>query len=181
MKQTFQILPILFFAALSSLSILSAQTSEAKDTGTESVGELKVSLIFGTDGDADQAGKDLKQPSKIQLTALKNLKTIKFTHYRLLGEDQQPILRSYENWANPMKNSKEILLSFQPRGMPVDDHLKMDLEFWQSHKKIMKSGPTLKKGKPLFIQGPAWRGGKIIIAVELISLVDEKPTKAEKK
>ncbi len=181
MKQTFQILPILFFAALSSLGILSAQTNETKDTGTESVGELKVSLIFGTDGDVDQAGKDLKQPSKIQLAALKNLKTIKFTHYRLLGEDQQPILRSYENWANPMKNSKEILLSFQPRGKPIDDHLKMDLEFWQSHKKIMKSGPTLKKGKPLFIQGPAWRGGKIIIAVELISLVDEKPTKAEKK
>jgi len=179
MKQTFQILPILFLTALSSVSILSAQTSGVKDTGTDSVGELKVSLIFGTDGDADQAGKDLKQPSKLQLSALKNLKTIKFAHYRLLGEDQQPILRSYENWANPMKNSKEILLSFQPRGKPIDDHLKIDLEFWQSHKKIMKSGPTLKKGKPLFIQGPAWRGGKIIIAVELMSLVENKPAKAE--
>jgi hypothetical protein len=181
MKQTFQILPALFWIALMSVSVLSAQTSKSKDTGTDSVGELKVSLIFGTDSDADQAGKDLKQPSETQLAALKKLKTIRFSHYRLLGEDQQPILRSYENWANPMKNSKEILLSFQPRGKPIDDHLKMDLEFWQSHKKIMKSGPTLKKGKPLFIQGPAWRGGKIIIAVELMSLVVEKPSKLEKK
>lgn len=181
MKQTFQILPILFLTAISSLSILSAQNRASKDAGTDSLGELKVSLIFGTNGDAKKAGEDLKQPSKIQLAALKKLKTIKFTHYRLLGEDQQPILRSYENWANPMKNSKEILLSFQPREKPVDDHLKMDLEFWQSHKKIMKSGPTLKKGKPLFIQGPAWRGGKIIIAVELMSLVDENSAKTEKK
>lgn len=167
---------------LSSVSAISAQTeaNTSTDRGTDSVGELKVSLIFGTDGDVGQAGKDLKKPSKIQLIALKNLKAIKFKHYRLLGEDQQPILRSYENWANPMKNSKEILLSFQPRGMPIDDHLKMDLEFWQSHKKIMKSGATLKKGKSLFIQGPAWRGGKIIIAVELMSLAKEKPVKVEK-
>ncbi len=178
MKQSFQILPIILLTLLSNVSSLSAQ---AKDTGTDSVGELKVSLIFGTNGDADQAGKDLKQPSKEQLEALNKLKTIKFAHYKMLGEDQQPILRSYENWANPMKSSKEILLSFQPRGKPVGDHLKMDLEFWQSHKKIMKSGATLKKGKPLFIQGPAWRGGKIIIAVELMSLTNEKPAEAEKK
>ncbi|MGJ8655121.1 MAG: hypothetical protein ACSHX6_01620 [Akkermansiaceae bacterium] len=158
------------------MSSLSAQ-AKAKtnaDTGTDSVGVLRVSLIFGTDGDVAQAGKGLKKPSVVQMEALHNLKAIKFTHYRLLGEDQQPILRSYENWANPMKSSKEILLSFQPRGQPIDDHLKMDLEFWQSHKKIMKSGATLKKGKPLFIQGPAWRGGKIIISVELMSLTEDK-------
>ena len=180
MKQASHTFPILILAALCSLCKLSAQTSESTDAGRDSVGELKVSLLYGTDGDVTQAGKGLKQPSKAQLAALNGLKTIKFAHYRLLGEDQQPILRSYENWANPMKSSKEILLSFQPRGKPVNDHLKMDLEFWQSHKKIMKSGPTLKKGKPLFIQGPAWRGGKIIIAVELISLDSDKPSKSEK-
>lgn len=177
MKQTLQILPILFLTILSSVSLLNAQRNIPKDTGTDSVGELKVSLIFGTNGDASLAGKDLKEPSKAKLEALKNLKSIKFAHYRLLGEDEQPILRSYENWANPMQSSKELLLSFQPRGKPVDDHLSMDLEFWQSHKKIMKSGAVLKKGKPLFIQGPAWRGGKMIIAVELMSLTIEKTKK----
>lgn len=170
MKQAFQTIPIIFFSILSGMSILTAQEGENKDAGRDSVGELKVSLIFATNGDVTLAGKDLKEPSNFQLTALRGLQTIKFSHYRLLGEDQQPILRSYENWANPMKDSKEILLSFQPRGKPVDDHLKIDLEFWQSHEKIMKSGPTIKKGKPLFIQGPAWRGGFIVIAVELMSL-----------
>jgi hypothetical protein len=179
MKQTLQILPVLLFTMLSSVMNLSAQTKV--DTGSDSVGELKVSLIYGTDGDVAHAGKGLKNPSKIQLKALAKLKAIKFTNYRLLGEDKQSILRSYENWANPMKNTKEILLSFQPRGKPVDDHLKMDLELWLSQKKIMKSGATLKKGKPLFIQGPAWRGGKIILAVELISLNDKSAPKAIKK
>ena len=165
---------------LSSVSLLSAQDIAITDTGTDSVGRLKVSLFYGTDGDVANAGKELKEPSTGQLQALKNLKAIKFTHYRLLGEDEQPILRSYENWANPMKGSKEILLSFQPRGRSVGDHLKMDLEFWQSHKKIMKTGRTLKKGRPLFIQGPAWRGGNIIIAVQLVSLAENKPS-GEKK
>ncbi len=174
MKQAFHTFSILLFAMISSVSNLIAQTGDNPDAGRDSVGELKVSLIFGTNGDVSLAGKDLKQPSDSQLEALSSLKTIKFSHYRLLGEDQQPILRSYENWANPMRDSKEILLSFQPRGKAVDDHLAMDLEFWQSHEKIMKSGPTLKKGKPLFIQGPAWRGGYIVIAVELISLEVEK-------
>ena len=181
MKPTLQILPILFITVLSSVSSLCAQAETLTDTGADSVGKLKVSLVYGTNGDASLAGKDLKKPSDAQLKVLKNLKTIKFSHYRILGEDVQPILRSYENWANPMKGSKEILLSFQPSGKPVDDHLKMDLEFWLSHKKIMKSGATLKKGKPLYIQGPAWRGGKIIIAVELLSLTDTKPAKVDTK
>jgi len=171
MNLSIQVFPIFILTVLSCLSPVHA---EKKDVGMDSVGELKVSLIFGTDKDVKNAGKNVKELSKVQLAALKKLKKIKFKHYRLLGEDQQPILRSYENWANPMKGSKEILLSFQPRGKPVDDQLKMDLEFWQSHKKIMKSGATLKMRKPLFIQGPAWRGGKIIISVELTSLVSDK-------
>ena len=180
MKLSFQLLPVLLLTMLSSVSSLCAQEMSNTDIGRDSVGRLKVSLFYGTDGGVAKAGKELKQPSAEQLKALKNLKAIKFGHCRLLGEDEQPILRSYENWANPMKGSKEILLSFQPRGRMTNDCLKMDLEFWQSHKKIMKTGRTLKKGKPLFIQGPAWRGGKIIIAVQLVSLVESKPAGVKK-
>lgn len=161
-------------ALLGGMQSSLAQENLAIDTGRDSIGKLKVSLIYGTDGDINKAGKGLQLLNAERLAELNKLKAIKFTHYRLLGEDEQPILRSYENWANPMKNSKEILLSFQPRGKAANDQLKMDLEFWQSRKKIMKSGATLQKGVPLFIQGPAWRGGKVIITVELISLADGK-------
>lgn len=177
MKHTITFFPVLLLMLVSSLGLVSAQSRPIVDRGADSIGELKVSLFFGTNGDVSLGGKHLKLPSDAQLTALKNLKSIKFANYRMMGEDRQHIFRSYENWANPMKNSKEILLSFQPLGKPAGDHLKLDLEFWQSHKKMMKSVATLKKGKPLFIQGPSWRGGKIIIAVELISLKEEKSSK----
>lgn len=144
------------------------------DIGQESIGQLRVSLIYGTNGDVTKAGKSLTAPNAQQLTGLSKLKKIKFKHYRNLGEDLQPILRSYENWAKPLKDSKEILLSFQPRGEATEGSLILDVEFWQSHKKILKGGIRLEKAKPLYIQGPDWRGGKVIVVVELVSLKGDK-------
>lgn len=157
----------IIFSVLCNIGLLHAHN---EDSGRDIIGKLKVTLFYGTNGDVEQAGNGLGLLSDSQLKALQKLKKIKFAQYRLLGEDQKDILRSYENWATPMKRSKELLLCFQPLGKPEDTRLKMDLEFWQSHKKIMKSGATLKVGKPLFIQGPAWRGGTLILAVELLSL-----------
>ena len=147
-----------------------APAPDSIDIGQQTIGQLKVSLIYGTNGDVTKAGKDLKAPTANQLKALKALKQIKFTHYKNLGEDKQPILRSYENWASPLPGSKEILLSYQPRELAKEGSLILDIEFWQSHKKIMKGGILLKTAKPLYIQGPDWRGGKLIIVVELVSL-----------
>ncbi len=149
-----------------------AQFAHADDLGSQSVGKIKVSLIYGTNGDLSKAGANLKPLTAQQAAAMKALKKIKFTHYRLIGEDTQPILRSYMNWAKPLKDSKEILISFQPRGKPTGGSLKIDLELWQRSKKIMKGDLILTKGKPLIIQGPTWRGGKIIILIELISLIE---------
>jgi len=180
-----QHIPILFIALISGLSTLNAQVEPQKDdTGKESVGTLKVSLIFGTNGDAGAkvVGEKAVNPEPAQLEALTKLKAIKFKHFKVLGADIQPVFRSYENWAAPLKGSKELLLSFQPRGEAGEDTLQIDLEFWQSHKKIMKSGPILKKGKPLFILGPQWRGGRLLIVVELMSLAgDEVLTNPESK
>jgi len=144
------------------------------DIGQESIGKLRVRLIYGTDGDVTKACKPLTTPNAEQLAGLSKLSKIKFKHYRNLGEDIQPILRSYENWAKPLSGSKEILLSFQPRGEAVDGALILDVEFWQSHKKILKGGIQLERAKPLYIQGPDWRGGKVIVVVELVSLKGDK-------
>lgn len=145
----------------------------AQDAGKDSVGKLKVSLYFATNGDPETAGKKAKKVDEALVKQFSGAKALKFKHYRLLGDDTQPILRSYENWIAPMKPSEEILLSFEPRGKVESDGLSLDLEFWQSRKKIMKSGPHLQVGKPLYILGPSWRGGKLLVAVELISV--QKP------
>ncbi len=173
MRLILQSLPCIFLAIVCSLSAQTSDVGVTNDVGAESVGELKVSVFYGTNGDVAQAGEGLTALSAKQVEHLKKLKKIKFSHYKVVGEDSQQLLRSYENWAKPLKQSKQILISFQPSGEVVDRSVKLDLEFWQKDKKIMKNAPVLSIGKPLFILGPEWRGGRLIIAVELMSLVGE--------
>lgn len=154
---------IILFLSLSSLS-------GAVDPGKEQIGVLRVDLIFATNGDVSQAGKDARPLTETQLADIKKFKDLVFQNYRLVGGDEQPILRSYENWLAPLRPSQEILLSFEPRRRFDPDRLQLDLEYWQGKRKLLKTDPILRKGKPLYLLGPAWRGGKLIIMVQITEL-----------
>jgi hypothetical protein len=43
----------------------------------------------------------------------------------------------------------------------------LDVELWLSRKKILKTDARLEGKRPLYILGPEWRGGRLIIAVAL--------------
>jgi hypothetical protein len=43
----------------------------------------------------------------------------------------------------------------------------LDLELWLSRKKILKMDARLEGNRPLFVLGPEWRGGRLIIGVAL--------------
>lgn len=169
MTRTFTIL-LSFF-----LPLISVYAQDAvKDTGKEKVGRLKATLYIGTDESAAKLGEKANKAAAVDDATAKRFRSIQkmnFKHYRLLGADTQSVFRSYENWVSPLKPSEEILLSFESRGWAEDGGLRLDLEFWQQHRKVMKSDPVLYLGKPLFILGPKWRGGTLIIAVELVELV----------
>jgi hypothetical protein len=92
---------------------------------------------------------------------------LRFKHYRLLGQDTQPLLRSYESWAEPLKPSDEVMVRFEAQGRPTKQSAVLDLELWLSRKKILKADARLAGDKPLFVLGPEWRGGRLIIAVAL--------------
>ena len=170
MTRPFAIL-LSFFLTLISIC---AQDAE-KDTGKEKVGRIQATLYIGTDEDVAKLGDKAKKSPLVAAATAKRFRSIEkmnFKHYRTLGKDTQTVFRSYENWVSPLKPSEEILLSFESRGRTKDGGLRLDLEFWQQHRKVMKSDPVLYLGKPLFILGPKWRGGTLIIAVELVELVD---------
>ena len=76
--------------------------------------------------------------------------------------------RSYENWAQPIAGSDEILCRFETESRISHDTMRLDLELWLSRKKILKSGVLLAEGKPVLVLGPEWRGGRLIISVELV-------------
>lgn len=160
---------IRLFSILFLLSMLGVQ---ANDLGKEVVGRLEVNIYFATNGDAAIAGASAKKLAAPMEAKLRALKSPRFASYRFIGNDRQPVFRSYENWLTPIKGSDELLLSFEPRGEVKNGKLMLDLEFWQSKKKIMKAGPTLSKGKPLYIFGPKWRGGRLIMEIQLVELVN---------
>ena len=157
---------ITFFSAL----WFSVPAVMAQDSGKEKVGSLKATLYIGTDGEVAKIGDKVTAVSAAVEKQLRSIDKMRFKHYRKLGSDVQPVFRSYENWLSPLKPSEEILLSFESSGRSKDGGMRLDLELWQHKRKVMKSDPVLLKGRPLLILGPKWRGGTLIIAVELLEI-----------
>ena len=139
------------------------------DPGKASMGKVTVTVYYGTNGNPAVAGPRFKGTSQAVEKQLRDVEQLSFKHYRLLGGDTQPLFRSYENWAQPLKPSDEILVRFEARSRPTPDSTRLDLELWISRKKILKTDAVLEGSRPLFVLGPEWRGGRLIIAVSLAS------------
>lgn len=156
-------------AALAFSGVVKAQD----DPGRANIGRVSVTVYYATDGDPKAAGDGKKTVSKETETRLRGEKQLSFKSYRILGQDVQPLLRSYESWAQPLKPSDEVLVRFEARSKPTKDDVALDLELWLSRKKVLKTDARLEGDKPLFVLGPEWRGGRLIIAVALAP--KEKP------
>ncbi len=137
------------------------------DPGKAMLGQVAVTVYYGTDGDPTVAGERAEEISTLTETRMRSQPQLTFKNYRALGQDTQPVLRSYESWAQPLKPSDEILIKFEARSVPTAELMQLDLELWLSRKKILKTDARLEGNRPLFILGPEWRGGRLIIAVAL--------------
>ncbi|MGJ8723868.1 MAG: hypothetical protein ACSHYB_04865 [Roseibacillus sp.] len=153
--------------------MLLAGCSAAQDPGKEAVARLRTVLLFGTHGDLAKLVPSAKPAEKGHSVRMQLLKDLNFSSYGLLGTDTKPIWRSYTNWASPMKGSDEILLSFEPNSEAENDGVKLDLELWQGKRKVMKTTQPMKNGKWLYIAGPEWRGGRLIVGIELLPLAQK--------
>lgn len=147
-----------------------APALRAQDPGMKSIGSMSVQLLFATNEDPAAAGGIAKVVPEPEVKKLKAIEGLEFEHYRLLGVDTPDILKGYESWATPLRPSKEILVSFQPIRKSGDKKLQMVLEYWQSKRKVFSVNPTLSKGKALYLLGPEWRKGRLILAVKIEKL-----------
>ncbi|MES2438295.1 MAG: hypothetical protein V4584_04490 [Verrucomicrobiota bacterium] len=137
------------------------------DPGKANMGRVGVTVYYATNGDPKAAGAKKSAVSKETEKRLRGEERLSFKSYRLLGQDIQPLLRSYESWAQPLKPSDEVLVRFEARSKPTKESTGLDLELWLSRKKVLKTDARLEGDKPLFVLGPEWRGGRLIIAVAL--------------
>ena len=139
------------------------------DPGKANMGRVSVTVYYATDGDPKAAVPKAANISKDVEKRLTKQERLAFKSYRILGQDVQPLLRSYESWAQPLKPSDEVLVKFEARSLPTDDSVRLDLELWLSRKKILKTDARLEGNRPLYVLGPEWRGGRLIIVVALAS------------
>ncbi len=155
-----------------ALVITPTRLHAQEDPGAAKIGTLDVTVYYATNADPSAAGERAGKISETTKTSLSATEGLRFNHYRAMGSDSKPILKSYENWAQPLKPSDEILIRFETRLEHTVNEMPINLDLWLSRKKVLKSDVTLKNGQPLYILGPEWRGGRLIIAVEL---APEKP------
>lgn len=137
------------------------------DPGQAKIGWVQVTVYHATNGDPKAAGEKAVPISQKTADRLRKEEKLRFSHYRILGQDTQALLRSYESWAEPLKPSDEILVRFEAQGNPTKQTAILDLELWLGRKKTVKTDARLEGDKPLFVLGPEWRGGRLIIAVAL--------------
>jgi hypothetical protein len=147
--------------------VLAGSTFAVEDPGKEKIGLVNVTVYYATDGDPKTAGKKVLPVTRDIEERLSREERLRFKHYRLLGQDTQPLLRSYESWAEPLKPSEEVMVRFEAQGRPTKDTAVIDLELWLGRKKIVKTDARLEGNRPLFMLGPEWRGGRLIIGVAL--------------
>jgi hypothetical protein len=138
-----------------------------EDPGKANIGRVGVTVYHATNGDPKVAGAKTVAVAKEIEKRLRGEARLRFKNYRLLGQDVQPLLRSYESWAQPLRPSDEVLVRFEARSLPTPQATGLDLELWLSRKKILKTDARLEGNRPLFILGPEWRGGRLIIGVAL--------------
>ena len=139
----------------------------AQDPGKAVLTQVAVTVYHATDGDPDVAGEMARPVDADTERRLRAGHHLRFEHYRALGRDIQPLYRSYENWAQPLKPSDEVLVRFEARSRPENDRIRLGIELWLSRKQILKTDVRLVDGQPLFVLGPEWRGGRLIIAISL--------------
>jgi len=150
---------------LAGCGLSAAQTL---DPGKDVIGMVTVTVYHATNGDAGAAGQRAKAASEQVVKRLTGEQKLKFAHYRELGKDTKPLFRSYENWAQPLPPSDEILLRFEAQSkLTKQQQRRLDIELWLSRKKILKTDAAMEAGKPLLVLGPEWRGGRLIISAEL--------------
>jgi hypothetical protein len=158
---------------LAVVMTLSHLTHAQDDPGKANMGKVRVMVYYATNGDPKIAGAKAATVSKKTEKRLRDEERLSFKSYRMLGQEVQPLLRSYESWAQPLKPSDEVLVRFEARSRPTQEATGLDLELWLSRKKVLKTYARLEGNRPLFVLGPEWRGGRLIIAIALAS--EEKP------
>ncbi len=159
---------ILLFLALGLPMVV-----EAQDPGKEVIGQVRTEVLFGTNGAVNSLGDNVVSVSPGEKGRLQKVTKLEsYRNFVRLGSVEQNILKGYKSWAQPIRNSEALMVTFQPQASIKEDRkLRLDVEYWQKSKMALRWDRVFEVGKRVYLVGPEWRDGNLIITVELVSLV----------
>lgn len=146
------------------------------ERGRDIIGSVTVTLIHAGGEQTDEGLTKFKRLEEGTALRLRKEPRLKFESYRVLGVDTKPLFRSYENWAKPISGSDDILVRFEAQARPSKELTRLDMELWINQKKILKTGAALTEANPMYVLGPEWRQGRMIVIISLSPY--EKPIPA---
>lgn len=95
---------------------------------------------------------------------MKLVEQLQFPTYRLIGAVSEDVLREYESWVLP---SEVFFIKLDSLGRDDEGALNATLNIWQQKSVLLKASMKLRKGRPMFVRGPKWGDGYIVIALLL--------------
>lgn len=124
-------------------------------------------LLFFAANDATtptQEEKIIIDPTLLNSVESRLKKVFPYSNYHLIGKHTQKVFKEYESWVVP---SKDLCLKIDSRGPAGEGGVNVHLQLWQDTKVLVKSDAVIRPGKPIFLGGPNWRGGRLIFVVML--------------
>ncbi len=169
-------LPAFFLAAFFLWPFLLCAQGIAARGGPKAETDAEVwgGLVYAIEGGLSEGEKNVAKGPSFPVVSLgaeleKDLRSRLgrvFTgrNFYFLGEHTQGVFKQYESWLVP---SKDLFLKLDSKGPVKGGGVNLGLQLWQDKEVIMKTDVILRPDSPLFIEGPAWRRGKLLFVVLL--------------
>jgi hypothetical protein len=161
---------LLLLGSLATAAFSHAQT--APPEGRHSTdGSVWGALVFATNSADKLTGEGADMPAHAEGLEDRLAKALPWSHFEVLGQHTQDVLRQYETWVVP---SGEFYLKVDSKGPEPTGGLNLHIQFWRGDQVLVKTDTLLRMERPLFITGPKWREGQLIF---VLSLVEEAAAK----
>lgn len=144
----------------------------AQDPGKEVIGKVRTAVLFGTNVSPAALGDGVVSLSAEEEGKLRKVTKLEpYETFVKLGSVEQDILKGYKSWAQPINGSQALMLTFQPQASIKESRkLRLDVEYWQKSKMTLRWDRVFEVGKRVYLIGPRWRDGNLIVTVELVNL-----------
>jgi hypothetical protein len=131
-------------------------------SGTQPTAAIWSALVLATN-DAHPAAA----PAKLGKYAAKLKNIFGYNQFELIGEHSERMDEPNEGWLVP---SKDFCLSVRTHNVPGEQPYPMKIALFQNRRRLVEFEPHLSPESPLFIRGPLYAGGQLIIVLHVVPI-----------